>query len=431
MQNSHRFSQHRPVSFWLIGIILLAFILVAYILSVQTIDIHVMNLHQRIQLSIDRQTAEIDSAGMQQFTKTERLRNVSVYLQAGDSVKTVFEFPDSLMRQDFATIKTDVDTSDFSWSVVFALPPNIRALSTLNTGEGTVSLYTLSAPAGLGIPYLALIILLMIILAAIIFHNTNKHNRLSQYAAAQSSRLISGFEQLDSAVFDSVDLPDEALERSDNFVKKVLALQKREQNLKVYLSTQVQSFVELCVPIIKGNFDYTLEFPPGYLSPIAKTINVILAKFRESIEEEPSAETQPHPEPSFDIHSFGEDTSTKTQPEFEQAPALKEDQSPAPTSAARDQVFYTEAQFSRMVMDFSYINKNILDFYEVLDAIYEIEINNWLKRKNYNEESIRQLEYLFDHKDNLIYALQKLNRQISDLSQTSSLNQLRLNKQAN
>jgi hypothetical protein len=81
-----------------------------------------------------------------------------------------------------------------------------------------VSLYTLSAPAGLGIPYLALIILLMIILAAIIFHNTNKHNRLSQYAAAQSSRLISGFEQLDSAVFDSVDLPDEALERSDNFV---------------------------------------------------------------------------------------------------------------------------------------------------------------------------------------------------------------------
>jgi len=180
-------------------------------------------------------------------------------------------------------------------------------------------------------------------------------------------------------------------------------LQDKEMSYRESLQVQIKKMVELIEPLTKGNWGLTIEVPPGMLTPIAESINLIVNQAKGSpptvttdkLEKDEKAEVMEAstPEVAVPMETNFPDINSWTE---------------AITGSGED--------LDYMISQLELITKALPPMFIQIEDLYESQLNHTLftgERKDL--KSLRMLEILISEKSSTILTLKNLTKTVNEI----------------
>ena len=184
---------------------------------------------------------------------------------------------------------------------------------------------------------------------------------------------------------------------------QVSEVKESEDNIKQSLESQIKQITDMAKPLTQGNWEVTVDAPPGILTPFTELLNAISAKAKElSLLVGASDQKKA-------VHIAGTDIEGSNVFSTEESTQAHMDSWSRITENNDEYLLHLSGQLSLIV--------NIVPpLFDQLEELYEVELNNNLRNEiGNNDISLQVLESLISEKNTTIYTLDKLQKTVNEL----------------
>ena len=184
---------------------------------------------------------------------------------------------------------------------------------------------------------------------------------------------------------------------------QVTEVKESEDNIKQSLESQIKQITDLAKPLTQGNWEVTVDAPPGILTPFAELLNAISAKAKEL------SLLVPESDPEKTVHFPGTDLEESNVFSGEETTQAHVDSWSRIIDNNDEYLLHLSGELSLIV--------NIVPpLFDQLEELYEVELNNNLRNEiGKNDISLQVLESLISEKNTTIYTLDKLQKTVNEL----------------
>ena len=288
---------------------------------------------------------------------------------------------------------------------LYSLSPSVVLYSGNITGKLPLKEIIFSSKTVNYLPHLAgggLAVSFLLPLLIIIFARRTKKNVIYQKQQFLE-QLIFALEKSDFVkVKNLLGQNDGILFYIQDLLEKIDELKNKEMSYRESLHIQIKKMVELLQPLTEGKWDIPVDVPPGMLTPIAESINQLVAFAKgtpvKSSKELSSEENTELPEPGSQV--------------LEEVNVVDKDESNDWLTAINE----SSEEIDYLVGQLDLITKVLPPMFNQIEELYESQLNQTLfsgERKDL--KSLRLLETLISEKSSTVVTLHNLRKTVNEL----------------